>query len=172
MVTEAPQFVHSETEREQMLTQMREMAGREKLTTAEFKVFCYLLLDRDLTPDDVKRGYDDSESVYPEEQPRIIVEANNPEDDYICITFLDGLSEKSGEAVFLEGERGRLRWMSAPKGSVYSEILGRRIKLQEDFILEKPAILSPQDHARVAKILLDVSQGIGNDTLPSLTIAT
>lgn len=156
--TEAPQFIHTEDERTQMLYLMQAIAGKDEMPAEDLEEVYYLIWNRDADQHDVEYGLYDSMRILPNhEQPAIALGPSNRETHEASIILLDGLdrSRDTGEDIRSGQEEGHLRWHVGLINSMYSEFLGRRVLVDagEYIMAEDP--LTDREHAVLAKRLVE-----------------
>jgi hypothetical protein len=155
---EAPQFVYTEAERADMLTKMKDMAGREVLSAEELSDVGWLIIDRD-APEKYAPEFDGTIDIRDLDKgetftlgPAVRGEGFNME--------IQTVNSTPDEFLILEKDvRGGLRWqLSFLAGRMYpSRFLNKNFEADGD-IVEGIAPLSPQEHASVAKRLVDAYQ--------------
>lgn len=160
-MVEAPQFVHSEIEREQMRSRMQSLSDQDLTSGQELAEFCRLMIEHGLTAEYTDPIHD-YEWEFPGKKPAVVItlpESADDEDDYFLIRFPDGLNKESGEQIYSNiDNRGRLRWVVGIKKSFYSEIVGRRFEIDhhEEGILDAEGYLTDSDHSILTKRLYQV----------------
>ena len=153
---EVPTFIHSEAERAEMLTRMQVIAGRHEISADELEEVGWLILERD-TDYDLEGDFDGGVLLPNRDRPEIVL-LGATKGEYFQIVMCDGIdiNRYTGEFVQLskDKDRGSLRWHVGIFGSMYSEILGRRIEVEsrDDVMAVDP--LSPREHASFAKRLV------------------